>query len=437
MIRNFKLSYFLGAILTTLMVLSSCSKDEELIIPPVKEYTVSFAAGNNGTVTPKGEQKAVEGTIIESTASANNNYFFAGWFEGDNQVTETSGDVFVSNNGLTLNVKSSLGVNTKTYTANFTPNSYTVNFRAMTDGSESTIGGTVSPTSATGDFGTVIESIASVNTDYILAGWYDYNGKKIISTNPSAAAYLKRDGLGLNVKYSSTVDGQTYEAKFVNIAPQPGVAAPRIYVVGEGDQAKLMLTKDPTNYGAFFQWGRTVAWGNGEAVVKLFDPRNSQGGTSWKNQIVGPVYPLHTSANLKAGKGDPCKLVGFTQKFIEDELNSGIAPDNGKWRMPTKEENQTFRETYSDWKTLDGINGRYFGPGATSLGTDGEFLPAAGSRNSGSGSLSDQGKNGEYWSCAPTGFPSLYGSILKFTYTTAKEDRANQSIGLPVRCVPQ
>ncbi|MGL5979939.1 MAG: InlB B-repeat-containing protein, partial [Phocaeicola sp.] len=101
MIRNFKLVYFLGAMFTALMALSSCSEDEEPIIP-VKEYTISFAAGDNGTVTPEGEQKGTEGTVISSIATAKDGYVFAGWYEGKTQL-ETKDDITITEN--TIKVK--------------------------------------------------------------------------------------------------------------------------------------------------------------------------------------------------------------------------------------------------------------------------------------------------------------------------------------------
>ncbi|MGL5980474.1 MAG: hypothetical protein ACRCZY_06290 [Phocaeicola sp.] len=304
----------------------------------------------------------------------------------------------------------------------------------------------MSITFATGDNGTVdpigkrggsagdtISSVAkAAAANYVLEGWYDETGK----INPSED-FIFSDNT-LKVKLTQATKDKTYTAKFVDTyISEPGVAAPRIYVVGEGDQAKLMLTKNPTNHGAYFQWGRTVAWNNSGSPVKLFDPNNSQGGASWKEQSVGD-YPTHTAANLKVGKGDPCKLVGFTQEFIENEINSGSAPDNGKWCTPTKEENKKFgaKENRSNWTKLDGINGRYFGPGATSTGTGGEFLPASGFRHFSNGTLDAQGTLAFYWSC--TLHLSSNGYNLNFYQSGVTPENDNlQAYGYSVRCVPQ
>ncbi|MGL5919141.1 MAG: hypothetical protein ACRCZQ_01375, partial [Bacteroidales bacterium] len=115
---------------------------------------------------------------------------------------------------------------------------------------------------------------------------------------------------------------------------------------------------------------------------------------------------------------------------------SGGTVDNGKWRTPTTEENKTFGATYSNWKTVSGINGRYFGRGATSTGTGGEFLPASGFRNTSDGTLSSQGAGGYYWSRTP--YTSTYGYSLSFYSSNVyPEFSYYQAFGYPVRCVPQ
>ncbi|MGL5980426.1 MAG: InlB B-repeat-containing protein, partial [Phocaeicola sp.] len=155
MIRNFKLVYFLGAIFTALMALSSCSKDEEPIIP-VKEYAVNFVSENTekGTVTPGGEQKGTEGTIIESIATAKDGYVFAGWYEGGNRL-ETKGDITIT--GDTLKVKLTAETGGKAYTANFI-SQYTITFES----SNETLG-RVDNSGGTGIIGEIFESTATAN----------------------------------------------------------------------------------------------------------------------------------------------------------------------------------------------------------------------------------------------------------------------------------
>ncbi|MGL5981366.1 MAG: InlB B-repeat-containing protein, partial [Phocaeicola sp.] len=84
-------------------------------------YSVTFSALAGGEINPSGKQSAEFGTIITSTAKASSMYMFLGWFEKGsvNPITSTSGDVFVSNDGKTLNVNSLLSVNNKEYIAKF------------------------------------------------------------------------------------------------------------------------------------------------------------------------------------------------------------------------------------------------------------------------------------------------------------------------------
>ncbi|MGL5920070.1 MAG: InlB B-repeat-containing protein, partial [Bacteroidales bacterium] len=395
-------------------------------------YTVNFVSEdtNKGTVSPESASGNF-GAYITSTATAKTNYTFDGWYDyNDNPITATSttADVYVS--GTTLNVKSSPTASGKTYTAKFTANKYTVNFLAMTDGLESTTGGEVSPTSASGDFGTYIESTATAKLGYAFDGWYDGN-TQITTTSTTANAYVSNSGLTLNLKSSSSVSGKTYTAKFINHISESGVAAPRIYVHGSGDQAKLMLTKDPTNYGVMFQFGSVLAWSGTSSAATVAWNVTTLPSTwigSWR---VGSSFPTQTPENVQYGKGDPCKLVGLSISQI-----SGGTVDNRKWRTPTTEENKTFGATYSNWKIVSGISGRYFGPGATSTGTGGEFLPAAGYRIYSIGSLLHQGMSGYYWSCTP--LSNTNGSNLGFTSSSVyPEANGNQSDGHPVRCVPQ
>ncbi|MGL5920632.1 MAG: hypothetical protein ACRCZQ_09050 [Bacteroidales bacterium] len=207
---------------------------------------------------------------------------------------------------------------------------------------------------------------------------------------------------------------------------QQGAAAPRIYVVGEGDQAKLMLTKDPTNYGAFFQFGSIIGWSNGEETKKVFNPGTNQ-DPSWES---GHGSGEHTLKSLRLGDGDPCRLVGYTIAEIKSELEAGRVPDNRKWRTPNNDVNVAFEKNKSNMTTLEGIKGRYFGPGATATGTGGEFLPAAGFRNPSGGTLDSQGEAGDYWSCT-TGIFGYNGYSLSFDKYSGNMKPA----ALPVRCV--
>ena len=82
-----------------------------------------------------------------------------------------------------------------------------------------------------------------------------------------------------------------------------------------------------------------------------------------KHRVLLVIPSFHTAANLQQGRGDPCRLVGYTVQQIRTELDAGRRIDNGQWRLPTDAENRAFINTTqnrSDWNTVNGSNGHYF-----------------------------------------------------------------------------
>lgn len=213
-------------------------------------------------------------------------------------------------------------------------------------------------------------------------------------------------------------------------------AAPRIFVVGNGDKAKLMLTISPKNYGAYFQYGSIIAWSsNGDTPVQEFNPTNLP--TSWMDDwYAGGEFPVHNVTNLKVGKGDPCRLVGYTVYDIKKALASGVALDNKTWRMPTENENVAYVKVYSGWTVRDGIIGRYFCPNSIR-----EFLPAAGFRQKFGGKLEYRGYFGGYMSTSPfvdTAFSANENSYLLIdSKGIMPKYPSSHATGLSVRCVRQ
>ncbi|MGL5979910.1 MAG: hypothetical protein ACRCZY_03360 [Phocaeicola sp.] len=301
--------------------------------------------------------------------------------------------------------------------------------------------GTVTKSSDSGTPGSVLSSkIETVTVGSKFLGWYD-DGAEITETSTDADVYLSDHNRQLNVKVSGD---KTYTATFEKVnadvpLEEDGKCAPRIYATGTGDDAKLMLTKEPKNYGVFFQFGSVIAWDNKAGTTADNVPFNpseveiSGWNSSW---TVGSTFPEHTVENLKAGKGDPCRLVGFSQKYIKEELESGRTPDNGKWVAPTNDQNKEFNTlgSFSNWTKYDDVSGRYLGLGASTGG--GEFFPAAGNRKNTDGTLAEQTTRGSYWSLDCMGAGGCY--FVNLTATTFSGDyMQNQTFGFSVRCVPQ
>ncbi len=204
------------------------------------------------------------------------------------------------------------------------------------------------------------------------------------------------------------------------------------------------LTTDPRDAGLYFKFGSVVGLFSGNGANQVLPGSNTDpfdpGDVAWSPVAVTgwgddpSVDVSHTVANVKEGKGDPCRLVGLDLAAIKSADAGSLTPsdiDNGVWRLPTYYENIEFVGTYNspaDWQTLDGVNGHQFPD-------DDTFLPAAGYRDFSDGSVSNQGTDGHYWSSTSNGisggflgFGRVYVSTLNGTFP---------AYGFGVRCVRQ
>jgi hypothetical protein len=138
----------------------------------------------------------------------------------------------------------------------------------------------------------------------------------------------------------------------------------------------------------------------------------------------------HSLANIKLGKGDPCKLVGLTVA----QIRAGTI-NNGDWRLPTHAE---LVAEYSSPTYIPGsgwVNGTYPTAGIISGDIDTSFLPAVGGRNNG-GVTWDVGMDGHWWSSQAKDNENCYymyfsnGVVAPSAYTDFQ-------YGYSVRCVPQ
>ena len=265
--------------------------------------------------------------------------------------------------------------------------------------------------------------------------------------------------------YSVTIDGTTYTGPF--FADYPGLlfnagrsytlyvyilkgftgpGAPRITWEPPSStylQGRYVLTTDPTDAGLYFKYGSVVgvfSSDNGTTTQSLTLPVPSVSGFDYTRDVAWtPVPPpgpgnnpswstvvaagpgdtinqsFHTAANVIAGLGDPCRLVGLDLYYIEHTMlptESDISKyDNLSWRLPTAAELQSFADSptkYSAYMPVSDINGRYF-----LYPTDNNyyFYPAAGWRD-GSGVVTGQNMpdlGGSYWSNTPYDAWNAYG----------------------------
>jgi len=189
----------------------------------------------------------------------------------------------------------------------------------------------------------------------------------------------------------------------------------------------LRLTRAQNYTGAFFHWGGVYAFnpGGGNAI---YNPVTA-GLVGWPSNWSGD--PSHTNANLRQGKGDPCRLVGYTAQFIRSEVAAGRTPDNGLYRITGSSDWQ--QGARSGWNVANGFNGLYF-----PQGTGSAWMPAGGMlSNSITGALNYQGTEGRYWTDESAGgFPGN-AAYIYFTSSTVTVGYVSGSstYGMMVRCV--
>jgi uncharacterized protein (TIGR02145 family) len=150
---------------------------------------------------------------------------------------------------------------------------------------------------------------------------------------------------------------------------------------------------NPENAGMFYQWGSNVGWSNSNPLWA------SDGINTWRN--------LSESGNIWLPEKNPCPV---------------------GWRVPTMEEFESLINDSNYWGILNGFNGRFFGNEEHFL-----FLPAAGYRMRNSGTLSDVGTTGYYWSASGSGMPFL----MYFNNNSITTNVNWKDFSFSVRCVKE
>ena len=145
----------------------------------------------------------------------------------------------------------------------------------------------------------------------------------------------------------------------------------------------------PEDPGMFYQWNRKIGWSAADPAV------NSDGGTTWDN-----TTPTGTTW----------------------EATNNVCPTG--WRVPTHDEFNSLLHAGSGVWTTTPVEGKIYGSGNNTL-----FLPGAGQRDGGNGSLYDYGE-GHYWTSTATciGFASGGANTLSWP---------SKLSGLLVRCIAE
>ncbi len=290
--------------------------------------------------------------------------------------------------------------------------------------------------------------------------------------------------------------------------------------MGENAYAALAYFKFGSVIGFNNNWGESGVWNSDMSAIKFnpsaltagvgrqitaysfdepYDP--TQANTlpripgfvpaDWEagiRDVSSPEYA--TQANVRAGRGDPCKLVGYTGSTLRSMSNANLqkAIDNAQWRLPTVFENVAFMggpdlpfdETempatgfwkswvpWNDYMTIvytadpgvyfnadntvnkdhpytpyipksadaDGMDEAGFPVVANHNAANSQILPAAGYRFWTLGTREGSGRYASWWSSTP--HSDSFGHNLRFSSEWASSvDNGAFSFGFSVRCVP-
>ena len=162
------------------------------------------------------------------------------------------------------------------------------------------------------------------------------------------------------------------------------------------------FAETPESAGMFYQWNRKIGWSATEPMI------NSNGKTKWNSAI---------------------------PKGSEWGKNNDPTPKG--WRIPTEKERQSLFDTKqvsNEWTTQNGVTGRKFTDKSTGNSI---FLPAAGYRLSGDGTLFSAGTYGGYWSSTAYGRAMDAAYYLLFTSRHTGSGGEYRGSGLSVRAVAE
>jgi hypothetical protein len=299
----------------------------------------------------------------------------------------------------------------------------------------------------------------------------EVDGRTVVWAIPANAPFES----GYHYTYWGEVTENSFNVNSSSITPWTPNAKPDALSIDDKTEngritwrdGRYALTTDPTDAGLYFKFGGVVGLYSANGAVGVLpvannDPFDAPGDVAWSPVAVAswsdvPAYgttdhpapvdgAYHTAANVKAGKGDPCRLVGLDLDRIKNTAAAGLTAadiDNGIWRLPTNDENKAFtgynttsNSTADYWTALGGVNGAIF-PNRTT-GTAARYLPATGYRNNNTaGEVASQNGFGNYWSSTPY-TTAGYGYCLSFFSDFLYSDNDDlYAAGRSVRCVRQ
>jgi len=206
------------------------------------------------------------------------------------------------------------------------------------------------------------------------------------------------------------------------------------------------FVEKPEDYGALFQWGR-----KGDGHEQRTSPRYPTNDGSFENGKVSGSQNFDAHGQIVNTHNAYGKFIKQSEWEIEpsdwrspqidalwnsDSEELPVKTTNDPcpegWRVPTNAEQRSLVNAYSEWTTINGVDGRIFGSDGNFL-----FLPAVGYREVTDGVVREPGayRFGFYWSSSIVSTNARYMSFGS-TNVTANYSHF-RARGFSVRCVAE
>jgi len=266
----------------------------------------------------------------------------------------------------------------------------------------------------------------------------------------------------------------TVTSNIVTITGTTPVGGSAARITWEEATQRYVLTTNPRDAGLYFRYGSVVGIfsGAGRYTQDLLDGTNTSTFNAANHvtinvstvainiaddvPFVNNSYTFidaayHTAVNVKAGRGDPCRLIGLDLENIKNKTAAQLTNaeiDNGLWRLPTALENQNFSGYSSDqtggiwWWTLNqnpanftlGVPGGEFPQRNHVNGGPGKFLPAVGDRTN-AGQANFQRTRGFFLTNTPSTSSTFLGFYFDHNNIQMMNMGGQGNVFWPVRCV--
>ncbi|MCR8630375.1 InlB B-repeat-containing protein [Paenibacillus sp. N5-1-1-5] len=271
-------------------------------------YTVSYAAGTNGTISATSETVAYGNSpAAVPTVTPTTGYMFAGWSSDGGTTKLTSAQVTLTT--VTADI---------TYTAYYTQNSYTVSYAAGANGTISAASETVAHGNSPAAVPTVTPSIG-----YTFAGWSSDGGITKLTSTQVAATTVTAD-----ITYTAYYTQNSYTVSYA--AGANGTISATSETVAYGNSPAAVPPVTP-NIGYTF-----AGWSSDGGTTKLTSAQ--VGSTTVTAEITYTAYYTQISYTVSYAAGANGKIIGNTSQTVisgADGTEVKAVPDAGynfvKW----------------------------------------------------------------------------------------------------------